>query len=65
MSSVQIDILIDNDEMYGSRNWEHVPSKGDYIKLEGTKAGWYFIKEVNWQGNDYPIVMLNVAKESK
>lgn len=59
---VQIDIIIKDDDLYGCRYWTHVPSKDDRIKLDGKKEGWYLVEEVNWQGRDYPIVVLIVSR---
>jgi hypothetical protein len=59
---VQIDIIIKDDQLYGTRYWTHIPRKGDHIRLDGKKAGWYLIEEINWQGQDYPIVVLIVSK---
>jgi hypothetical protein len=55
--TVQIDIFV-KDRPYGTRRWKHVPRRGDYIKLDGKEAGWHKIKEVNWHGDDYPVVSL-------
>lgn len=60
---IQIDILINGEELYGGRRWNHIPRKGDFIKLGGKKEGWYSIDEVNWHGDEYPIVTLHVSKE--
>ena len=65
MSKIQIDILIEDDEFYGARYWEYVPRIGETIKLCGDKAGWYLIKYVEWQGDDYPIAVLTVIKHSE
>ena len=60
--SVQISIYIDGTES-AMRNWEYIPSLGDYIKLGGKLEGWYLITEVNWHGDSYPIVTLHVEKK--
>ena len=60
ISNIQIDIIIEDYGIYATRYWTHIPRKGDYIKLEGDKEGWYLIQEVDWQGKEYPIVVLIV-----
>ena len=62
-SKVQIDIVV-GGEVYGCRNWTHVPRVGECIKLTGKKAGWYLINKVDWHGTDYPIVTINVSKQA-
>ncbi len=63
MSKVQIDFLTEDDEVCGTRFWEHIPRAGDFMKLKGVKGDWYKITEINWQGDDYPTVVAIIEKD--
>lgn len=59
---MRIDIYF-GDEIYGCRLWNVVPRVGEYLSIDGPKAGTYEIKEIIWTGDDDLKVLLTLADE--
>ena len=59
---MRIDIYFGN-EIYGCRHWDVVPRVGEYIAIDGPRAGSYEIIEIIWAGDSEPQALITLAED--
>lgn len=61
---MRIDIYFGGN-LYGMRSWDSAPRVGDYMTVNGKKAGTYRVADVIWCCNDTPHVLITLNDEAE